>query len=140
MRIGYLHGSLGQHAAPEASVFEGIPCGHRAKHQFDEVKKTILKENGGGIGDLVLEELEDSLRSDFSVEREYEQRELVDAINSFLYSLSDDDRKIFMCRYWFFAPVADIAGRLGCSKSRITTSLYRTRQKLRKFLNGEGLL
>ena len=104
------------------------------------LRSRYSKKNGGGSRDLVLEELEDSLCSEFSLEREYEQRELVDAINRFLYTLSGDDRKIFMCRYWLFAPVADIAGRLDCSKSRMTTSLYRKRQKLRKFLNEEGLL
>ena len=39
-----------------------------------------------------------------------------------------------------FAPTADIAARLGFSQSKVTTSLYRTRQKLRTYLEKEELI
>ena len=85
----------------------------------------------------MFEELGDTFASDFSVEREYE---LAESIAGFLPKLSQDDRRIFLCRYWLFAPVEDIARRLGCSKNRVAASLFRSRQKLRKYLMEEGLI
>ena len=80
------------------------------------------------------------LASGTSVERDYERRELTQAIDTFLHTLPESDRSIFVCRYWLFAPTADIAARLGFSQSKVTTSLYRTRQKLRKYLEKEELI
>ncbi len=95
-------------------------------------------KNGGA--DLALEELGETLASSAAVEREYERRELTQAIDGFLRTLSADDRNIFICRYWLFSPTADIAARLGFSQSKVTTSLYRTRQKLRTYLEKEELI
>ena len=67
-------------------------------------------------------------------------QELAESIAGFLPKLSQDDRRIFLCRYWLFAPVEDIARRLGCSKNRVAASLFRSRQKLRKYLMEEGLI
>ena len=99
--------------------------------------RSALK-NGGA--DLALEELEELLASGTEVEREYELRELTQAIDKFLLTLRDTDRNIFMCRYWLFASTADIAERMGFSQSKVTTSLYRTRQKLRTYLKKEELI
>lgn len=94
----------------------------------------------GGEAELALEELGDMLASGTSVERDYERRELTQAIDTFLHTLPESDRSIFVCRYWLFAPTADIAAKLGFSQSKVTTSLYRTRQKLRKYLEKEELI
>ena len=93
-----------------------------------------------GEFDLVLDELKDTIASDDSVEAECERKEFAAAVNQFLCTLSADDRNIFVCRYWLFAPIADIASRLKCSQSKVKTSLFRTRQKLRLYLSKEGLL
>lgn len=45
-----------------------------------------------------------------------------------------------MCRYWGFAPVAEIARKLGCPQSKVKSSLHRTRGKLQKYLTKEGLI
>lgn len=104
------------------------------------LRSSYAKKKGGGTIDLVFEELGDTFASDFSVEREYEGKELAESIAGFLPKLSQDDRRIFLCRYWLFAPVEDIARRLGCSKNRVAASLFRSRQKLRKYLMEEGLI
>lgn len=104
------------------------------------VRNRYSKKRGGGGVALVLEELEDCLCSQTSVEREYEQKELAGKIEEFLRTLSADDRRIFMCRYWGFAPVAEIAQKLGCPQSKVKSSLHRTRGKLQKYLTKEGLI
>ncbi len=105
-----------------------------------KLRERYSKKRGGGEMTLVLDELGDSFSSDCSPEREYEEKEAAEAINSFLYTLSENDRNIFISRYWLFMPVADIALNLNCSKSRVATSLFRTRQKLQRYLLKEGLV
>ena len=107
---------------------------------FNRFNARSAEKRGGGEVALVLEELEDCLCSQTSVEREYEQKELAGKIEEFLYTLSADDRRIFMCRYWGFAPVAEIARKLGCPQSKVKSSLHRTRGKLQKYLTKEGLI
>ena len=104
------------------------------------VRDRYSKKHGGGELDLVLDELADSFSSGFSVEHEYELKELVETVNQFLYTLSDTDRNIFVTRYWLFTSVAEIAARSGFSQSKVLTSLYRTRQKLQCYITKEGLL
>lgn len=104
------------------------------------VRANCSQKRGGGEFDAALEELGECLAGPVSVERDYELRELAAAVNSFLHTLSPDDRRIFMCRYWLVAPTAEVAARLGCSHSKVKTSLYRTRQKLNHYLIKEGLL
>lgn len=104
------------------------------------VRDRYSKKHGGGELALALSELDDCIPSDFSVEHEVEGKELTMSINEFLYSLSRDDRNIFVSRYWLFMPVAKIAARSGFSQSKVLSSLFRTRQKLQYHLMKEGLI
>lgn len=104
------------------------------------VRAKCSLRHGGGEFDAALDELSECLADSSSVERDYEAQELAAAINSFLHTLSPDDRNIFMCRYWLVAPTAEVARRMGCSHAKVKTSLYRSRQKLNRYLVKEGLL
>ncbi len=64
----------------------------------------------------------------------YSDSELKEAINGFLSTLNEEHRKIFVLRYWYCQPTADIAERLGISRSKADTILSRTRAKLKKYL------
>ncbi len=107
---------------------------------FNRLKERYTQKRGGGELDLALDELEDCVASDYSVEREFETKELVKEINDFLFSLSKDDRIIFSYRYWLMLPTAEIAERLGFKESKVRTSLSRSRKKLRNHLIKEGLI
>lgn len=107
---------------------------------FNRVKARYARKRGGGESELVYDELDECLASDFSVESELEAKELKEHINRFLFTLSKDDRIIFACRYWLLLPIAEIAKRLGFSEARIKTSLYRSRKRLRDYLSKEGLI
>lgn len=63
---------------------------------------------------------------------------LSDAINGFLASLSAEKRNIFLRRYWYLDSIADIARRFGLSESKVKTTLFRSRIKLREHLEKEG--
>ena len=72
-------------------------------------------------------------------EREVEVRELEEAIDRFVNELPETDQIIFISRYWFLATVAEIAQKSGCTQSKVKTTLFRLRKKLRDRLQEEGL-
>ncbi|MCM1024707.1 MAG: sigma-70 family RNA polymerase sigma factor [Prevotella sp.] len=76
--------------------------------------------------------------SDESAEIRYTDLELADTINRFLADIGEESRRVFMLRYWYFMPVRDICERCGISKSKAESMLFRTRKKLKKFLEEEG--
>ena len=90
--------------------------------------------------DLALDELEDYLADKSGVEEAYEAKELAEAINSFMATLSYTDRFIFTRRYWYSDPVKDIAKMAHSTANSVTVRLFRLREKLRLYLVKEGLL
>lgn len=91
----------------------------------------------GGEAWLVLEELSECL-SDNSGEELGESFALREALNSFLASLDEKTRIIFMQRYFYTCSVREIAAARGLKESAITMLLFRTRQKLKEHLHKEG--
>ncbi|MGM9619011.1 MAG: RNA polymerase sigma factor [Oscillospiraceae bacterium] len=75
---------------------------------------------------------------DKQAEQALESRELGRALDRFLRTLGDEPRRIFLRRYWFADSIVEIAARFGVGESKVKTSLFRTRQKLRTFLESEG--
>ena len=84
--------------------------------------------------DIAIEELEDCLASPTTIEQEIAERELTKIIESFLDSLSKENRMIFLRRYWFFDTYADIAKQLGLTEKNISVRLTRIRKELRAYL------
>lgn len=67
----------------------------------------------------------------------YEQlsaRELQLQINEFVSQLSPEDRTMFLKRYWFAEPLAEIAQVFGITEHNAAVRLARIRKKLRRFL------
>ena len=90
--------------------------------------------------DLALDELEEVLSDRDSVEEAVEAKELSKAINGFIATLNKSDRFIFMRRYWYSDPVQDIAGMANSTTNSVAVRLFRIREKLRIYLEKEGLL
>ena len=63
---------------------------------------------------------------------------LSNAINGFLSKLDEEKRNIFVRRYWYLDSVADISKRFALSESKVKTTLYRCRKRLREHLEKEG--
>ena len=91
----------------------------------------------GGVGELV-EELTDCIPSDYSLETEYDNQRLAEALNRFLLSLDEQKRYIFIRRYYYSDAVIDIARQIRASEGKVKTVLFRVRSALRKFLEEEG--
>lgn len=67
------------------------------------------------------------------------ESEITDMINDFLGTLRQDNCDIFVKRYWFGASVESIAEDMGCSVSKVKTTLHRTRKKLKSYLEQRGV-
>ena len=72
-------------------------------------------------------------------ERQMEAKELGKLLDAFLESLPKDSRLIFLRRYWYVDSVPEIAARYGMTESKVKMQLSRTKEKLRLFLEQEGI-
>lgn len=97
------------------------------------------KKRGGGEIYLALDELSECIPSSFSVEKELDNKHLSSLINSFLLSLPKIERNIFICRYWYLDSILEICNQFRFSESKVKSMLYRTRQKMKIFLQKEGV-
>ena len=68
-----------------------------------------------------------------------EPKELGKLLDLFLESLPKDSRLIFLRRYWYVDSVPEIAARYGMTESKVKMQLSRTKEKLRLFLEQEGI-
>lgn len=103
-------------------------------------KMQRAKKRGGGEVTFVLDELHDCCGDPDTVEQLTDSRSLREAITAFLETLKPEPQKIFVQRYWYVCSIEEIADDLGISKSKVSVTLMRTRQKLRKHLEQEGFL
>ncbi len=96
-------------------------------------------KRGGGETALALEELGECLSPLPGPEQRVEEKELEEAVGRFVAGLAETDKRIFVLRYWYLAPVAEIAQRLACSQGKVKSSLFRSRKRLGLYLREEGL-
>ena len=106
---------------------------------IDRWRKMSAKKRGNGEADIALEELSECVCGQPSVETALIRKEVIACINRFLAALPNDERVVFLCRYWYVNSLEEIAARTGFSVSKIKSMLYRTRKKLGKQLDKEEL-
>ena len=107
---------------------------------IDRWRVSRAQKRGGGEMALALDELSECVAAQSDVTREAETLEVAAGVQRFLGTLSDTERRIFVRRYWHMEPIADLAERFGFGQSRVKSMLHRTRAKLRRYLEEEGLL
>lgn len=83
-------------------------------------------------------ELEQCISSPDDMQCRIDDIALGNAINAFLGKLDEEKRNIFIRRYWYLDSVAGISARFALSESKVKTTLYRCRKKLREHLEKEG--
>ena len=69
-----------------------------------------------------------------------EAQALGEAISRFLLTRPQPERTAFLRRYWYGDPVGEVARCMGWTLARTKTTLFRTRQRLRAFLEKEEFL
>ena len=100
---------------------------------------TAMKRNSSY--DIALDELEEVFEGkNGNPASEYEVKELTKTIEAFLDTLSEEDCKLFVRRYWFSYSVKDLAENMQTNPHRVTVKLSRIRTRLQKYLLKEGLV
>ena len=98
------------------------------------------QKRGGGQTLLALEELGDCVDGNSSVEDVCQSRELAAAYQRFLQQLPQQQKDVFLRRYFFLDPIAEIAEDFGFTESKVSSMLHRIRGKLKDSLQKEGYL
>ncbi len=60
-------------------------------------------------------------------------------INAFLRRQRAEVRDVFICRYFYSESLDSIARRFGMTESKVKSMLHRTRERLRRYLESEGV-
>ena len=107
---------------------------------FDRCRRQNAEKRGGGTLPLALDELSECVAAPGRVEQALEARELAEAIDRFLRTLPERECSIFLRRYWYVDSVQDIAARYALRENTAKSILFRTREKLRRYLAGEGII
>lgn len=100
-------------------------------------KRKHARKRGMGTMELALEELEECLPAVHNVEEKAEAAELERLLNDFLQKLPERDCNVFLRRYWYVEEYGEIAKRYGIKVNTVKTILFRTREKLKKYLEQE---
>ncbi|MCF0122688.1 MAG: sigma-70 family RNA polymerase sigma factor [Ruminiclostridium sp.] len=104
---------------------------------LNRYKHLTAEKRGSGQLPLIIEELNECLPATENKESIIDNMVLVDVFNRFLSTLSVEQRKIFMRRYWYISPVKEIAADYGMGESKVKMSLLRSRDKLKHLLEEE---
>ncbi len=104
---------------------------------YDLWKKNHRQKRYAGLEDI-LSELEDCIPSPVTVEREIEEQELTEVINTWLAALTKKDRILFVRRYWNGESVNALAKKEGISPAAMAKRMYRLRRELKSTFEKEG--
>ena len=107
---------------------------------FDRLQRQKAEKRGGGEIALVLDELEECIPGPVTVERELEGKALSTAIDGWLRTLPQEDRVLFVRRYWYGVPLQELARERGEDPARLAQRMLRLRKRLKKALEKEGYL
>lgn len=117
-------------------------CAYAAKivrnKALDIYNRLNTQKRGGGSDTVPIDELGDLVSGVGTVESEFNKKELLKAINSFLGVLPRKTRLIFVGRYWSCRSISEIAAQFQTNEHNVTVILARTRQKLKNHLHERG--
>ena len=105
---------------------------------INRLEKNTAQKRGAGQYHLVIDELEECIPDNDNVSELNETIALRCAINSFLRSLPDESRRVFIRRYYHMYSISDISKDFSMSESKVKSLLMRIREKLKKYLEREG--
>ncbi|MCQ2539469.1 MAG: sigma-70 family RNA polymerase sigma factor [Acetatifactor sp.] len=107
---------------------------------LDRWKGQRTLKRGNGEMTVVLDEIAECVSDKKTTEDIVEAKELKNAINRFLRTIPERDCNIFLRRYWYMEEYAEIAKRYSLNLNTIKSSLFRTRNKLKDYLQEEGFV
>lgn len=105
---------------------------------FTRWRKLSAVKRGGGITELVLEELAGCIPGREQIDDQLNARELAKVIRKFLDTLPEREQDIFLQRYFYVRDAESIAVRYGMKRTNVNVILSRTRANLKTYLAQEG--
>ena len=106
---------------------------------LDRWRTAQAQKRGGGVAEVALEELGECVCDSTDPATQLELEELKNAIAAFLHGLPERDRNVFLRRYFYLEDTAVVARRYVLRQANVRLILSRTRQKLKDYLQKEGL-
>lgn len=110
------------------------------RKSIDKWRKKNADKRGGGEYELSIYELENSIPDEKAFDEQLEIEELAKMVSLFLRGLPENERNVFIRRYWYFDSIKEICERYDFGQSKVKTMLLRTRQKLIFYLETEGFI
>lgn len=96
-------------------------------------------EKRNSFYDVALQELQECLPDENTIERKLLSNEISDLLNSFLESQNKVNRIIFVRRYYFNDSIAEISKRVNMTENNVSVRLNRMRKSLKNHLEKEGI-
>lgn len=107
---------------------------------YDRYRSNQRRKRFGEQIQVTLDEFSECIPSGTDVVRETENRLSGAAVARFLGTQPKSTRVIFMQRYWAMMPVKEIAAKYALNENTVKSTLKRTRERLREYLEKEGYL
>lgn len=104
---------------------------------IDECRKNTSKKRQTLFCELT-QEMEQCIPGKNDVEETFDANALSQAISTFLDTCDENQRNVFVRRYWYFDTISEICKRYGYSQSKVKSILFRMRNGLRDYLEKEG--
>ena len=89
--------------------------------------------------EVLLEELDQCIPDSSTPEQELEAKELGEIISVWLGQLSEQQKKLFVRRYWFGDSLEQLSKEFAHPKRLISQRLSRMRSKLKEYLEQQGV-
>ena len=110
---------VARNAALDRSKYNGAACRNSALAEaFEELEPWLIAAEG-------------------DPQKALDEKELRQMLNDFLRAQPPEARRFFLRRYWYGESVREIAQACGVREAKVKTSLFRTRERLRKELERE---
>ena len=105
---------------------------------IDRCRKSMRQKRTARIEELS-REMEECIAAPDDFACRLDDRAIADALNGFLGTLAPETRQIFLRRYWYADSIRDLAHRFGYTEGKVKTLLFRTRARLRGYLDERGI-
>jgi len=129
---------MGSHPTQEARIFGAYLAKIVRNFSLKRWRAAGAAKRGSGQVPLLLSELDDIFTPETADER-LNYNQTVRAINACLNTLDDTAQIAFVRRYFIGDGIQEISRLLGVSESKIKSTLFRTRNKLKIHLEQEGI-
>ena len=90
--------------------------------------------------EISLSELGDCASGGNTTEEAVNVKLLADAIGIWLRLQPEENRNLFLCRYYFLDSLQEVAKHCGITESKCKTVLFRMRKSLKEYLEKEGFV